>query len=226
MKLPKLIQHIGYSLAYLPSEIIFKLLCSLKVEGKENIEFHKNVLLISNHKTLIDNWVITCATFGIRVVTNWNLTPYNPAAVENFLETPVKRLIFGDFLKCIPVDRQKFDINVLESMVEKLKSGTMITFPEGTRTRATTMRTEAKTGVGYVIYKARPVVIPVYHTGTEKVLPIGSSMISIGHKIRVKIGKPISFDSFYKMPDDKQTWQMTANHALESLIDLEKECLT
>ena len=226
MPLPKCIQHIGYCAAYLPGEFIFKKLCSLTVEGREHVIHRKNVLFVSNHKTLIDNWLITCATFGTKVTTNWNLTPYHPAAVENFLNTPMKKLVFGDFLKCIPVDRQKFDMQGLDAMVKKLQTGTMITFPEGTRTRSGRVGRHAKIGVGYLIYKAKPIVIPVYHTGTEKILPVGAHKLSFGHKLSVKIGPQLDMKTFYQMPDEKNTWEQIAQYALQSIAALEKEVLS
>ena len=61
----------------------------------------------------------------------------------------------------------------------------MIIFPEGTRTITERMIDDPKFGAGYIIYQAKPVVIPLYHNGTEKILPVGATKFSLSNRFRL-----------------------------------------
>ena len=99
----------------------------------------------------------------------------------------------------------------------------MIIFAEGTRTRTERMIADSKFGVGYIIYQAKPVVIPLYHNGTEKILPVGTTKLSPFQTVSVWIGKPIDLRRFYEMPNEKNTWRKISEHVFQRLLDMEKE---
>jgi len=99
----------------------------------------------------------------------------------------------------------------------------MIIFPEGTRTITERMIDDPKFGAGYIIYQAKPVVIPLYHNGTEKILPVGTTKLSPFQTVSVWIGKPIDLRRFYEMPNEKNTWRKISEHVFQRLLDMEKE---
>jgi len=198
--------------------ILFRVLNRTKVYGLENIPFKKNLLLLPNHLTMIDSFLVGTTAFYPEVIIKPWLIPWSPAAEENFFSNPVLAWIANNW-KAIPVRRGRKDLEVLNKMIELLPDGTMINFPEGTRSRTGKLG-NGKPGVGKLIYNSKPTAIPVRIFGMEKVLPIGSYFPRIFKKITVVFGKPIDFSPFYALPDEKETWLGIVKKVMDSITEL------
>ena len=59
---------------------------------------------------------------------------------------------------------------------------------------------QGKPGVGKLIYKARPTVIPVRMIGTEDVLGVGKIIPRAFQSVRIIIGKPLDLTEILDMP--------------------------
>ena len=201
--------------------IFFKVLNRTKVYGKKNIPLKTNLLLLPNHLTMIDSFLVGPMAFYPKVILKPSLLPWSPAAEENFFNNPILAWMSAKW-KAIPVKRGRKDLEVLNRMSELLPHSTMINFPEGTRSRTGKLG-KGRPGVGKLIYDVRPIVIPVRLFGMEKVLPIGSYIPRIFKKITVIFGKPIDFSEFYTLPDEKETWLKIAGKVMESIAELKVE---
>ncbi len=69
-------------------------------------------------------------------------------------------------------------------------------FPEGGRTRDpdARMRLPFKAGIGQLIADAKPVLMPFYHYGMHRILPIGRTVPKAGHSVTVRFGEATQVD--------------------------------
>jgi 1-acyl-sn-glycerol-3-phosphate acyltransferase len=219
------LRHLGFLAgAILPSWIVFEKLCRLHVHCDEWPTIQRNTLIAANHRSLIDGHLVSLVLF--HTPGSWrhyHRLPYHAAAAENYLNTPLKRFFFGFCSKCLPAYRDGNKEQVfasLDNMTQHLREGTLHYCPEGTRTR-NGKTLSAKWGIGYIAYHARPTVIPVFHQGTERILPVGATRLSFGHDIHFHIGRPLSLDRFYSMPDTGETWTQIAEAIMEPIREME-----
>ncbi|RMF98045.1 MAG: 1-acyl-sn-glycerol-3-phosphate acyltransferase [Candidatus Schekmanbacteria bacterium] len=195
--------------------IFFTILNRTVVYGRENVPLKKNLLLLPNHQTMIDSFVVGTKLFYPRTLLKPSLIPYHPAAQENFFKNPVLAWMSKNW-RAIPVKRGRKDIELMNKIIKMLPNCTMINFPEGTRSRTGKIG-KGRSGVGKIIYDAKPTVIPVRIVGMNKVLPIGSYIPRIFKKIEVYYGKPIDFSDLYELPDNKETWLKIVDRVMEHI---------
>jgi len=217
-RIDNIISYIWIAVTVTIAWILFKVLNRTKVYGRENVPLKENLLLLPNHLTMIDNFLVGPMAFYPRVLLRPSLLPWSPAAEENFFNNTVLAWMSHKW-KAIPVKRGRKDLETLNRMIELLPHSTMINFPEGTRSR-TGKLCPGRPGVGKLIYDAKPTAIPVRVFGIEKVLPIGAYIPRIFKKITVIFGKPIDFTEFYSLPDEKETWLKISSKVMGSIAEL------
>ncbi len=175
--------------------VLFRGLNHTTVLGKKNVPQTPNTLLLSNHQSMIDSFLVGGIAFFPRALFNPCLLPWSPAAAENFYRNPVLRRL-SDNWKCIPVRRGRKDVRAIFRMTKVLEYGTMLIFPEGTRSRNGTIG-KAHGGAGVLVLETQPTVIPVCIDGMDKVLPIGAIVPRIFKRIYVYYGEPIDLSQYY-----------------------------
>src|SRR5256885_14641382 len=114
--------------------VLFFVLNKTTVKGRENVGTERNTLLLSNHQSMLDSFLVGLAAFYPRSLIQPRLLPWNPAAAENFYRTPILAWL-ADNWKCIWVQPGRHDLHALHRMIQVLPSSVMTLFPEGTRTR-------------------------------------------------------------------------------------------
>lgn len=191
-----LVTNITVSLFWL----LFFVLNRTKVIGKHNVGEDPNTLLLSNHQSMIDSFLVGLAAFYPKSWLKPHLIPWNPAAVENFFKNPILAWLAYNW-KCIPVREGRRDFHALHRMTEVLTDGVMTLFPEGTRTRDGSVGT-GKPGAGLVVLATRPKVIPVAITGMNEVLPIGCHIPRLMKRVYVYYGCPVDCS---ELADGKRT---------------------
>jgi len=157
---------------------------ALYVRGRNNLAPGKHYVLMSNHISLMDIVTIFAAFDGlsVRMIGKKELTKYP---------------IFGQMLKragFITIDRQNRvkAIQQLEGAKSQLKKGISIWIaPEGTRSRTGELLPFRKGGFHIACALGVPIV-PVFISGTDKVVPAKVLKVYPNHSIYVNIGKPIS----------------------------------
>lgn len=195
--------------------VLFRVLNRTTVTGLEHIDDEPNTLLLSNHQSMIDSFLVGLIAYFPRALWKPHLLPWNPAAEENFYKTPLLRW-FADNWKCIPIKEGRRDLHALHRMLQVLPAGVMTLFPEGTRTRDGQV-TRGKPGAGLVILGSRPRVIPVAIDGMQKVLPIGSVVPRLFKRISVSYGPPLDYADFLTQPRSRETAQALVDRAIESI---------
>jgi 1-acyl-sn-glycerol-3-phosphate acyltransferase len=170
-----------YAIGYHLCRGIARALFSLHVEGLEHVPQTGPVILAPNHVSYVDPVVV-----GISV-----RRPVHFMAKKELFRSPlVGRLLRG--LQAYPVTRERVDPSTLKRTLSLLAAGhVVLMFPEGTRGDGRTMG-PAKPGIAVVAARSGAPVVPVFHWGTEQVLPRGSRRIRRA-PLRVRFGPPVHF---------------------------------
>lgn len=179
------------------SQCVMRVINRVEFHGKQNwedllnnekVKQGRGILSFSNHVSLFDDPLLI-SSLGY---TSYKNARWIAADHRNFFGNACKGIIFSAG-KCVPIIRgaglkQKgFDF-----LLDRLKAGDWVhIFPEGGRTRDTNglLRTPFKLGIGRLIYEAQPMVIPFYHCGMQKIMPIGSILPRIQQKVQVYFGQ-------------------------------------
>ena len=104
----------------------------------------------------------------------------------------------------LPIDRSggKASEASLNAGLQILADGGVLAiYPEGTRSPDGRMY-RGRTGVARMILEAHVPVVPAAVIGTEKVMPLGSSIPKV-HRVGVVIGEPLDFSRFEGMGSDR-----------------------
>jgi 1-acyl-sn-glycerol-3-phosphate acyltransferase len=206
---------IGFGLALgavaVGSFVLYRMMNRTRVEGLENVpSSHDNVLYCLNHNSILDNFAFETMVYLPRVFFDPEYLPVNLADRKNFFGDPSSRRLkdkvltvlgkyFFSRLRAYPVDRKRGDLDQVDQWIELLKQNIVVVFPEGTRSRTGEIG-QGKAGVGKLIYKARPTVIPVRMAGSGDVLPVGAVVPRAFHRVDIVIGKPLDLSAFLDRP--------------------------
>ncbi|MBN1353419.1 MAG: 1-acyl-sn-glycerol-3-phosphate acyltransferase [Candidatus Omnitrophica bacterium] len=185
-------------------------LCRIKITGKENFPESGAFIVASNHTSFADPPVMGVAC---------SRAPLVFMAKKELFEVPVFGLWFKA-MGCIPVDRRSGSFRPLKNALQKLKNGKPLgIFPEGTRSADGKLK-KAELGIGFLAAKSKAPIIPMYISGTDKVLPKGHKFIK-PHKVIVKIGKRLEIGDNAALSGDKDKIYAsigeTVMRAIESL---------
>ncbi len=198
--------------------IFFHLFNRTKVIGRKNVPQRANTLLVCNHQSMIDSFLIGLCCFYPRSLIRPSLIPWSPAAEENFYRTPFLSWL-ADNWKCIPVKKGRKDLSALRKMADAIKKSPMILFPEGTRSRDGSIG-HSRPGAGMLILESRPTVVPVYIEGMNQILPIGSMFPRFFKKIDVVYGKPLDFSEFYGVEKNKALAEAITERVMQTIRTL------
>jgi 1-acyl-sn-glycerol-3-phosphate acyltransferase len=201
--------------------VFFFVLNRTKVVGRSNVGDDRNTLLLSNHQSMIDSFLVGLAVYYPRSWFKPYLMPWNPAALENFYRTPILTWLAENW-KCIPVRPGRRDMRALHRMTEVLPDSVMLVFPEGTRTRDGSVA-DGRPGAGLIALATRARVIPVAILGMDRVLPIGKVIPRIGKRIYVSYGKPIDYSDLHDKKRTKETARIVVDRAIESIREQQSE---
>ena len=184
-------------------DILFQVLNRIEVFGKEHIPHRgeRNTLILCNHISALDPLLI-----GITAMPRLSSVPWRAAAKEELFKFPP----LGFMIRSIggfPVRRGQHDEESMVRMIESLKTDVLVVFPEGTWSKTGELL-QGRTGVGRVIYQARPEkIIPVAVKGTDQILPRQSVLPKIGKKARIVYGKPMDLSRYYEREESPETFR-------------------
>jgi len=206
-----LVHHIGkfWSLLnlYLPG-------ARVALRGEENIEKGRPYIIMSNHQSLLDPWVLIAKL---------------PLQLRWIIRSGVKKMpVFGYALERmghVYVDRtkRKGTAASLEMAVQKLKEGSsVVVFPEGTRSRDGQLLKFQKGGA-IIAIKTGAAILPVTINGSRFALPKGTLAL-MPSKIEVIVGNPIDPRMFDEAK--KEELMAVVKTAIAKNLDLEYGSLT
>jgi 1-acyl-sn-glycerol-3-phosphate acyltransferase len=195
--------------------VFFFVLNRTVVRGRQHVGDQRNTLLIANHQSMIDSFLIGLAAFYPWAILKPHLLPWNPAAVENFFRGWLLGWLSYNW-RCIPVREGRRDPRALRRLVEVLRRGTVILYPEGTRTRDGSVG-GGRPGAGIVALTTGARVIPVAIDGMRDVLPIGRKVPRIGKRIHVVIGPPIEYAGAPTESPGREEAQALVDRAMDTI---------
>ena len=202
-------QRIGRLLILLFSRMMFFLLNRRRVKGKENVPRQGPLLIVSNHLSYADQYLLAI---------NLNRKVVFMAKEEIFRSRLIRHLAhtFGAF----PVRRGGImDRQALQQANQVLDSGQALAmFPEGTRSKNAQLQ-PAFPGSALIALHNRIPILPVGITGMEKVKKGLFWMLLHRPKVTVNIGRP-----FYLPPVSGQLTKAElaklANYIMEHIAEL------
>lgn len=208
----------------------------MNVFGLGNVEttdVSRPLLLVANHRSFFDMYTVSSVLFR---QTNRPMRLFFPVRAKFFYSNPVGwfvNFVMGWFSMYPPffreakeAEKREFDKFSLRRLVALASEGeaTVIGFhPEGKRNLDGDPYSflPAQPGVGSVIRKARPQVIPVFIAGLGNDLPkqiLGNW--TGGAKVRIWFGEPLRLDEFYEKADRLRTHKEIADFLMTKIAEL------
>ena len=170
-------------------------------------------MLASNHLSMFDTLVI----------------PYsiNRAQGPKPVWAPAKEELFrlsivGFFLRSwgvFPIRRGRNDLRGIRRMLTHMRSGKMMLFPEGTRSRDGHLHAGNRM-LGKIIYQAQPVVIPTLIVGTDRVWGSGRWWPRWRTPVSLQYGKPVDLRPYYQRPDSKENAEAIVKEIMGAIAAL------
>ncbi|TKJ41718.1 hypothetical protein CEE37_03890 [candidate division LCP-89 bacterium B3_LCP] len=200
---------------------LMKVLNRTEIQNKHIIQRARPPFIFcSNHVSMLDDTFVDPVVFAPRAYWDFRFIAYHTPEKKNFFKGPFFSFIMYAS-RCVPITRGKGVFQPgMERLIRVLKSGKIVhIYPEGTRTRSGKLG-KAKIGVGRLVRETGAPVIPCYHQGLDKVLPIGHKIPKIGKKVKIYIGNIINFSEYIDMPNAPKTWQMIADKIMEAIGEL------
>ena len=175
--------------------ILSKALFFVRIEGMENIPRDRNCVLMGNHQSIFDPFMLAMCT---------------PDRELHFMGK--KELFSNKFLTWFftklhgfPVDRGNMDMNAIRTALAVLKEGdTLGIFPEGTRSKSGHML-PLLGGASMLALRSRCDVVPVYIDGRYKPF----------QRMTVRVGKPLEIADLHAQRVTKDTCE-ELTHRMET----------
>lgn len=188
---------------------LFHLLGEIKIVGKENIPRGTAYMIAINHISILEPPL---------VLAFWPVPPEAVGAVDIWSRSGQAAL--ARWYGGIPVHRGNYDRQLLDTMVDVLKSGRpLLIAPEGGRSHTPSMR-RGLPGVAYVIDRAEVPVLPVGIVGsTEDFLP--KALRAKRPRIEMRIGKPFKLPALQgKGEQRRQSLQSNTDRIMLEIASL------
>ncbi len=203
------------------------------IENVENTSVKKPLLLVANHRSFFDMYTVSSVLFR---QTKRPMRLYFPVRAKFFYDSPLGwfvNFVMGWFSMYPPFFREakeakkrEFDKYSLRRLIQISNEGYahVIGFhPEGKRNLNDDPYNflPAQPGVGAVIMKAQPQVVPVFIAGLGNDLPkqvLGNW--TGGEKVRIWFGEPIDLSEFYEKSDRLRTHKEIADFLMTKIGEL------
>ena len=186
----------------------------LRLEGRKKIPWKRPVVLVANHRSLID----ILALYKIRRPFKWT------SKDENF-KLPFIGMVLS-LTNSVRIKRESMRSGaqfLIQAENEMLKGSSILLFPEGTRSRSREMR-PFKEGAFVLAKKLGCGVIPIVHTGSEKTFDRGSWVLKGKTTIHIRVLDEIPAEEVKKL-DVKMLIKMVRMKMVLGIAELEKESL-
>jgi 1-acyl-sn-glycerol-3-phosphate acyltransferase len=222
---PKLITYIVVMILMVPFFVfLMRVLNRTVVYNRRYLQHAKPpFLFVSNHVSMLDDAFIGPILFLPRAIWDFRFIPYHVPEKKNFFKGPFFSFVMWAS-KCVPVTRGKGVYQAgINKLIKHLREGNVVhIYPEGTRTRTGEIG-KAKMGVGRLVRESGAKVIPCYHSGLEKVLPIGHKIPRMGQDVKIIVGEEKRFDEYMSLPNTPKTWQLISERCIDYIRELREK---
>ena len=155
---------------------LFRSAFRLKVVAPERIPVAGPLVVVANHESNLDGFVLMSVFSGRRLTF---LT-----AAHLFERPAIGRFLRG--IGALPVEEECANVGSLKRAIAILAGGgTVAVFPQGG-----IARDEIQGGAAYLALKTGATLLPLHLTGTEKALPPDGGWPSFA-RITVRVGRPV-----------------------------------
>ena len=184
------------------SQHVMQRMNRLSIDGLERLKaLHdrggRGLLTFANHVSRLDDPLLV-SNFGLAELPYQRMRWVSADALKLF-SNPVSAFIFSAG-KCVPTVRGGgIDQTAMHFLSERLREGDWVhIFPEGGANRdpQARLRHPFKAGIGRLIDEARPLALPFYHQGMERVAPHRQKP-GRGHHVRVLFGDAVDCDDAF-----------------------------
>ena len=196
-------------------EFYFKIMNRSRVIGAENLPSGGGVLFTANHSGWADTLLLP-----ISVIERWNLVPFFAPAKEELFKIPVIAQIISAW-GAFPVKRRARDTESMKKIAYYTKHYRTMIFAEGTRSRTGELL-RGRSGVGWIVYAARPVVVPTLLVNTDQFAAKGIRRFLFA-PYRVVFGEPLDLSEYYEKEDTKENSQAIADEIMEAIATLREK---
>lgn len=206
-------QHQQYEMSKLIAGPFMRLLWQPKVTGIENVPASGGAIIASNHLSIVDSLFLPLIV--PRRVTF-------AAKSEYFTGRGVVNRVTAAYLRAtkqLSVDRTgaRAGQAMLEAALGLLQQGGLFAiYPEGTRSPDGRLY-RGRVGVGWLALHSGLPVIPVGVSGTDRVLPPGHKVPRITSGIRIRIGEPLTFDTYKGQPCGARQRRAVTDEVMKSI---------
>lgn len=184
----------------------------LRLEGREKIPWNRPVVMVANHRSLID----ILALYKIRRPFKWT------SKDENF-RLPFIGMVLS-LTNSIRIKRESLRSGaqfLSQAETEIAKGSSILLFPEGTRSRTLEMR-PFKEGAFLLAKKAACGLIPIVHTGSEKTFDRGSWVLKGKALIHILVLDEIPASEVGRL-ETKELMKVVRKQMEEGIARLEQE---
>ena len=205
------------------------------LEHLEAVERGRPLLLVANHRSFFDMYVVSTVLFRR---TRWRKQLFFPVRGRFFYDTPWGLAVNfvmgwwsmfppffagGDNPKLDKREFDKFSMRLLASLCREGEGNVIGFHPEGTRNKGADPYSylRPQPGVGKLIKDARPQVVPVFIAGLGNDLPrqvLGNWRG--GEPVRVHFGPALDFAEFYERRDSVRTYKEIADFVMSKIGEL------
>ena len=184
-----------------------------RFEGLEHVPKEGPVLIVSNHISDLDPALIPAAL----------LLRYPTQLARSVAKIELRGVpILGACIRSygsIFVDRTGRDLRAMRQIIQAMKEGKVVIYPEGTRSMDGKLL-PGKRPVGRLIHLAQPAIVPAAVWGTILALPPESAWPRIGKNLGVRFGPPLDMESLYALPHTKESSQQIIDHVMSAIAKI------
>jgi len=193
------------------TRILARTYVRLKVEGLENVPDEGAFIVITNHISGLDPFLI-----GIPI----DRGIYCLAKIELYQNAMLTWIL--NSLGLIPLDRDSSDISAMRIVLRLLRNGEAVGLsPEGTRSPTGEMLPFTD-GATKLALHARVAIVPVAIYGTRELMPPGTYGFKPG-RVYLKIGKPFELSDSYGKPITPELLQENTAILYDRVAELYEE---
>ena len=170
----------------------FSVLCfHVRVAGRENVPAKGGVLLVTNHQSMLDPWMIGIALHRqIHFMARESL--FKGGLGQYALETT----------NTFPIRRGRAYSTAVREAIRRLNCGYLLNlFPEATRSSDGTIGPIAA-GVAIIVHRAKVPVVPIVIDGAFEAWPRDRKFFRYSG-IRIRYGKPIAYEELANLSADE-----------------------
>jgi 1-acyl-sn-glycerol-3-phosphate acyltransferase len=207
--------NLSYRLGWHFFRFVYATYFRWRVFNPERVPSDGPVILAANHASFIDPPLVGA---GLK-------RPVNYLARKTLFDVPLVSALLRSW-KVVPVDRDGGGGAGLKAILDRLlDGGTILLFPEGTRSPDGQLR-GARSGIGLTVIKSSAPVVPVRVFGTFEAC--GRHMkVPRPRQVMVKYGQPMDFKNLREEAKTcsrhrlKEIYQEVSDHIMDEIAQLE-----